>query len=198
MRGVLAIVLTTCVGCGSPVSVGSDAAPPIDATVEGTLSLPDGGLPACATCSADLHEVIGCDGGVLTQCPNEQACVPGQGCVPACVAAAAANTTAGCDFYLGTVPPESTAAGSCYVAFVANAWSSPATITASWGTTPLDLSQIARVPAGSGSSLTYAPLPGGTLPGGEVAVLFLSASLTGLSSVPCPIAPGITQPTSAP
>lgn len=138
------------------------------------------GAPNCAArCSSDLHTVIDCNGKVLATCPDTQGCDPSNGqCIPACDSAKANKGSIGCDFY-GVAPTS----GSCFAIFVANTWSSPVTITGDYNGAALNVSAIGRIPSGGGASITYAPLPGGQIPAGQVAILFVGGS-------GCPIAAG--------
>jgi hypothetical protein len=62
----------------------------------------------------------------------------------------------------------------CFTAVVANTWTAPIGIRVERGGQELDISTFARIPSGSGVNITYAPLPDGKLPPGQVAILFLS------------------------
>ena len=103
---------------------------------------------------------------------------------------------------MAAVPPQFETVGSCYSAFVANTWNSPITITVAKGATSLDISAFARIPRGSGSNLTYSPLPVAngvaTLPVGQMAILFLAQYDTS-NGVPfyikCPdgVSPAVTS-----
>jgi hypothetical protein len=108
--------------------------------------------------------------------------------VPACDSAKVNKGSIGCDYY--SVDPDiiSAAAGSCFAAYIANTWTQPVSITVDRGGQTLDVSSFARIPSGSGTTLTYAVLPGGQLPPGQVAILFLARF--GNTLVSCP--PGIT------
>ena len=140
-------------------------------------------------CSSDLHAVM-CDKKVVGTCPLDQGCANGA-CVPACDAAKANKTTIGCDYY--TIAPETGTAygwqGSCFAMFVANTWGSPITLGLERDGVMLDVESAARIPSGNGQSITYATLPGGQLPPGQVAIVFLSGTPTATLS-PCPA--GIT------
>ena len=136
----------------------------------------DGGTTGCApgelTCSSNLHDVTLCDGQVVQTCPPDQGCANGA-CVAAGDAARISRSTIGCDYF--TVNPDVTfSAGACFAAFVANTWTTPVNITVERNGVPLDASSFARIPSGNGQSLTYAPLPNGQLPPGEIAILFLA------------------------
>jgi hypothetical protein len=147
-------------------------------------------------CSDDLHSVVDCDGHVLMTCPAGQGC-SGNGCVPACDSARDNKSSIGCDYY--SVDPDVSldGAGACFAAFVANPWDQPVTLKVAYGGLTLDASTFAYVPSGSGQSLSYAPLPGGQLAPGQVAILFLNRH-PGLPSplkLDCP--PGITPAITA-
>lgn len=134
---------------------------------------PDASSGACR-CSADLHSVLDCDGNIVKTCPSDQGCAPGGGCVPACDSARANKSTVGCEYWSVDPGTDGEANGSCFAAYIANTWASPVTLTAEYDGKPLDISQMARIPSGQGSSLTYAPLPNGQLPPGQLAILFLA------------------------
>src|SRR5262249_28451603 len=76
-------------------------------------------------------------------------------------------------------------AGSCYVAYVANTWSSPVTIKAWYGTEELDTSGSVFIAKGSGLSLVYEAVTG-PLPPGEVGLVFLSEWLDDPGRIACP------------
>jgi hypothetical protein len=123
-------------------------------------------------CSSDLHNVVDCNNKVVMACPPDQGCT-GNGCGPACDSAKVNKSTFGCDYY--SVDPDiiSVGEGACFAAFIANTWTSPVTITADWGGQALPVATTARVPNGTGQSLTYQPLANGQLPPGQVAIVFL-------------------------
>ncbi len=154
-----------------------------------------GGSSTClgvVTCAADLHTIL-CDGEVFGTCGSDQGCANGA-CIPACDAAKENKSSVGCDYY--TVNPDVTfSQGACFAAFVANTWTTPATITVERDGQLLDASAFARLPSGSGASITYEPLPNGQLPPGEVAILFLAQFNPGALYTPaCP--PGVTTAVS--
>jgi hypothetical protein len=124
------------------------------------------------TCSGDLHNVIDCDGNVVTACPSDQGCANGT-CVPACQSANANKSSVGCDYY--AVPATDFVSETCFAVYVANTWGSPVTLTASWGTTNFtNLSSFVFIPQGSGQSLTYTAITNGQVPVGGVAIMFMS------------------------
>ena len=168
-------------GGGNPSGTGGAGGNIFNSTSTGV----GGGCPT--HCSSDLHSVIDCNGNPVSTCPPDQGCGP-SGCVAACDSAKVNKGSIGCDYY--SVDPDiiSAAAGSCFAAYIANTWTQPVSITVDRGGQSLDVSSFARIPSGSGQSLTYATLPGGQLPPGQVAILFLARF--GNTLVGCP--PGIT------
>jgi IgGFc binding protein len=151
-----------------------------------------GGSGNCpAQCSSDLHSVLDCSGNVIQECPPDQGCGE-TGCVPACEAAKHNKSTIGCDYY--SVAPDilDDGTGACFAAFIANTWGSPIGIAIERAGQAFDVAEAARIPSGSGQSLTYAPLPGGKLPAGEVAILFLARFGRKLTSCPAGITPAYT------
>lgn len=141
-------------------------------------------------CSGDLTQVLDCDGNVLETCSTDQACGAGV-CRPPCEAADVNHSSIGCDYYATAMAAIEGTFGGCFVAFVANTWHTPVQLTASWGTQPIDLAAHARIPRGSGPSVTYDAYDAvNGLPPGEVAILFLAndpvAHGTWRAPAPCP------------
>lgn len=140
-------------------------------------------------CTEDLHAVIDCNGNVVEECAGNLACDPTTyTCQDACFAAEANHRSVGCDYYatqMDTYRPE-----YCYAVFVANTWKSPARITVEYNGQQLATESFARIPSGTGSSLTYTPYDATTgLPPGEVAILFLAG--TQGSAPNCPVTPAV-------
>jgi hypothetical protein len=160
----------------------SDATYSREAAADGDASVIFGTSDApvsssCHTCSADLHNVMDCDGGVLTRCPADQGCTPSGTCAPACDAARADQSTVGCDYYALAAtdyyyPSTILAPQQCFAAFIANTWGAPVTVTVERAGKALH--GISYAPQGRGQSTTYAPLAGDQIPAGTVAILFLS------------------------
>jgi hypothetical protein len=147
----------------------------------------DGGVPdgfSCGTtCSSDFHAVVDCNGVLVQQCSGMAGCDLSTGtCVNACQAAIANKQSVGCEYYATNMDQFDN--DVCFAAFVANTWNTPAQITVDFGAGPLPLANFARIPSGTGPALSYAPVPAGGLPPGEVAILFLAGSPG--SAVPCP------------
>jgi hypothetical protein len=135
-------------------------------------------------CSADLHDVVDCNGAVIQTCSGDLGCASGA-CVDPCQAAASETSSVGCDYY--AVNPDSyiTTNGSCYAAYIANTWTTPVSISVEFNGQQLDPSTFARIPVGAGSAITYQPLMGGMLMPNQVAILFL-AYHQGLLTTACP------------
>ncbi len=190
------------IACGShPFTGGNDDA---GSQSDSPVFSPDGGFQDVATppekinCSADLHDVLDDQGNVVKTCPADQGCGPNGTCVPACDSAKDNKSTIGCEYY--SVDPDlvKPAQGACFAAYIANTWTAPVTITVDRKGNSLDVTQFARLPSGTGKNITYAPLTGGQLQPGEVAILFL-AHITPSDStnfdIPCPdgITPAVVE-----
>ncbi|AKT42572.1 IgGFc-binding protein [Chondromyces crocatus] len=150
-----------------------------------------GGGGPCRTCSSDLHHVLDCNGNVIQECPPDQGCGL-EGCVEACESARQNKSSIGCDYY--ALPPDviPVAAGACFAAFITNTWNSPVSIGVERAGQTFDISQFARIPSGNGQNITYTALPGGLLPAGEVAILFLARYGNTLTNCPATITPAFT------
>ncbi len=142
-------------------------------------------------CSSDLHDVLDCNNTVVTTCGPDEGC-GGSGCVSACAAAQANKSSVGCDYY--SIDPDiiSAGTGACFAAYIANTWNAAVTLTVTFGATSINTAQIARLPSGNGQAITYAPLTGGQLQPGDVAILFLARYGSVLTSCPAGITPGVT------
>ena len=189
---------------GSTSDGGAEDGTTLDSTEDSFLPGVDAADVGCSVaCSSDLHSVLDCNGTVLQTCPPDQGCGPGGSCVPACESAKFNDSNVGCDYY--SVDPDflhddlgRVLVGACFAAFVANTWTTPVTLTADWGGTPLSLAGAARVPSGSGTALSYQPLTGGLLQPGQVAIVFLNRFDTtdgGDPGLDCPtgVTPGVTS-----
>ncbi|MBX3209642.1 MAG: IgGFc-binding protein [Labilithrix sp.] len=146
--------------------------------------------PSCGfRCSRDLKKVLkGCEGAEVeeTTCPPEQGCGVDR-CVDACESAALSKGSVGCSFW--TLPPDDGfhGAGACFAAMIANTWDRAVTITADWGSEPLDIGASVFTAKMVADSPTYTRLTG-PLPPGEVAIVFLAeaAVVTDPFAVRCP------------
>jgi len=164
----------------------------------GGIDVPDAsGCPS--HCAADLQSLVDCNGKVLKTCPSTQACMAGKCVDDPCGVAQKVHSTFGCDYY--AVHPETTfdSSGGCYAAYVVNTWSSDVSIDVEYKGQKLDPAKFAYVPSGSGSGLSYAPLPSGKIPAGQVAILFLNRFPGGFYKFDCPagVTPAITAEDTA-
>jgi len=208
MRGVVgSIVMAACVSvfgaCGSHGSGFEPDGGGVDGSLDGSgtgdsgLSFGDsgsseGGNCTNTHCSADLHDILCDDNSVVQTCPDDQGCAGGT-CVPACQSASANKTTIGCDYF--TLYPDmySGDIGDCLAVYIANTWGSPVTVSVDYDNQPLtNIAQAARLPQGSGQSITYATLPNGQIPQDEVAIIFLAATPTAPVQCPTGITPLMT------
>ena len=194
----LGIAFAVFAACGStPTGFGNDGGGSDSPFNLGDAS-GDGG--SCVKCSADLHSVLDCNDNVLTTCPPDKGCGPGGSCVPACESAKSNKSTIGCDYYAVDPGTDGEANGSCFAAYIANLWTGDVTLDVEFAGQKLDAASIARIPVGSGSNITYQPLPNGKLPAGKMAILFL-ADATSSTNPPlptaCPIAAGYTNPNAS-
>ncbi|MGH7438603.1 MAG: IgGFc-binding protein, partial [Polyangiaceae bacterium] len=159
------------------------------------------GPSGCATCSADLHQVLDCTTQqVLGTCGSDAGCGASGQCIEPCAAAAANGSSVGCEYYAvnpdaySDTPDEPVAGaslgGSCFAAFVANTWTSPVTLHVDLAGQSLDLSKSLFVPKGTGPSLSYTPVTNASIAPGQVAIVFLadlaSAGATFPDVVHCP------------
>lgn len=171
---------------GGPGSTGTGAG---GAGGAGGISImTDGGCGP--SCSADLRDVLACDGSVAKTCGPDEACQNGACVGDPCGVAAAAKTSYGCDFWAMSLI--NFPAGACWATYIANVWPVPVKIDVEFDGMTLPVAQFARIPTGQGASLTYAPYDDAVgLGPGEVAVLFMSqaAQFPPPIGVPCP--PGI-------
>src|SRR5262249_4384601 len=134
----------------------------------GLLQTTGSGGECAPQCSKDLHEVRDCDGKLVKTCPLDQGCANGE-CIPSCDAATSNMSSIGCDYYVVAPDVIDEERGACFAAFIANTWGAPVTLSIERGGNKLDLSKSARIASGDGEFLSYAPLPKGKLPPGEVA-----------------------------
>ncbi len=157
------------------------------------LGIPDAGPGACVTCSSDLQQVVGCQGGVIAQCEGTNGCDTETGtCIDGCQAAANASGSLGCEFH-ATVLEQSDGDSRCFAAFVANTWDVPVHLDVEFAGTELDVESFAYIPNGSGPGLTYDPYDDAEgLPPGEVAILFLSGP-QGTGAAQCPLPSAMTN-----
>ncbi|MGC3998904.1 MAG: hypothetical protein QM767_16210 [Anaeromyxobacter sp.] len=150
------------------------------------------------SCSADGRATVGCGGTeVVEACSSGDACSPATvTCEAGCDAAAAANTSVGCDF--SPVAMETYLANACLGVTVVNTWSAPVhlTVTDQAGAV-VDAAPFTRVPAGVGTGMTLASYdPSSGLAPGQAAVVFLAGNDASGASA-CPAGIVTTKPTGA-
>jgi hypothetical protein len=142
----------------------------------GAVPLDDAG--ACgSTCSSDRQRVVDCGGQTVATCaPGASGAVVDEEpvCLTPCEKAVADKSSVGCDYYLIAPDGIELGWGACLAAFVANTSDQPITMTLERDGKSLDLSEAARIPSGSGPSLTLGPVPNGEVPPGEVAIVFIA------------------------
>ncbi len=153
----------------------------------------DTGGDTCPRCNDDGSGIIDCEGNT-TLCPDDLACSGGT-CTDPCEAAVATNSSIGCEYYTVDMdaaqgPPYD----ACYTVFVANTSRGNVHMNIEWNGEAIDLAQFAKLPVGSGQSLTYQnydPMAG--LAPGQVAIVFLAYSFW-LGNVACPVPAAIGDP----
>ena len=186
----LVVVVSSCGSTRDPIIDPNDAGGTSSGTSSG-FEVDSGGEGGGGgiTCSSDLRSVVDNQGRVLQECPPDQGCADG-GCVPACESADKNKSTIGCSYFVAAPDIISVGTGACFAAFVANTWVTPVKLTVERAGVPLSVSAMARIPAGSGQSITYTPLTNDEIPPGQVAVVFLSRFGSNLTSCPAGITPG--------
>jgi hypothetical protein len=142
---------------------------------------------SCAyQCSPDLHQVL-CGNMPTATCSGAEGCdLKTASCKNACQAAVDNHLSVGCDYYATDM--DSFSPNACFAAFVANTWNTPVHIQADFNGQTIDLGQFAKIPSGSGASLTYGAYdPVAGLAPGQVAILFLAGGTGGFGGVSCPV-----------
>ncbi|MDF2693895.1 MAG: hypothetical protein K0S65_2278 [Labilithrix sp.] len=180
------LLFTGFVACSTKQRGFDPPPPPLIEQID--ASVPDARSCEGRRCSRDLHTVLdGCSGDVVETCREDQGCGAGK-CLTPCEAVSLAQGSLGCSFW--TTPPDAHLASdaSCFAAFVANTWSTPATVRASFGSDPLDVSRSVYRAIPSGSGVRYERIEG-PIPPGEVGIVFLSQGEPGANSsayIGCP------------
>ena len=180
-RFILGVALAALAACGPSRRPGDNGG--------GSNGSGGSGMPTCPVCTADGMGVTDCNGNT-TMCADGMGCSNGV-CANACDAAEANHESVGCDYYAvdmdaASGPPSD----ACYAVFVANTGKDPVHIQASWNNQTIDLAQFAKLPVGTGQSLTYGAYdPNAGIAPGQVAILFLDYGLgvTDIGNVPCPV-----------
>ncbi len=136
-------------------------------------------------CSKDLRSVRDCDGNLVKECPEDTACGNGE-CIAPCEAAAINEGSVGCSFAIPWRNSDLFGGGSCAAFFVANNWTSPATLRLEFKGEEQPLDGAVWVPYAEDGVVKHRKLDG-PIPPGEGAVIFLSNEQLGTSSwVACP------------
>src|SRR5581483_2145206 len=185
MRAGLAICVLVVACNGGDIVIGAARDLPDASDASGFVP------PPCWPCSADLQSVVACDGRVIKQCPQGQACRPyPQDGGPArcesapCTSAAENLTTTGCDFFLlepDASPPGAPMAnqGACWAVLVTNAWTDSLAMWFEQGNDPtsIDAAPNAYIPQRTTSGIQYVPLGlyDDVLPAKHMAVVFIAS-----------------------
>ena len=165
---------------GSPVATAAPAPAGAAGSISGNGKGANTPANRCSTmCSADLKDVLDCNGNLMSSCGTGEACLNGACSTQVCDAAEAADSSVGCEFWAIKPPalpkwvPENTSPAGCFAVFIANTWDTPVKINAFRNGTYFQ--DFVYIPRGNGNALQYDPYdPFVGLPAGEVAVLFLS------------------------
>ncbi len=127
---------------------------------------------ACGlVCSRDLRSVRDCNDVLVQECPADTACGNGK-CIAPCDAAALNEGSVGCSFAIPS-PVDDQARGSCFAIFVANNWTSPASLRLSYKGEVRTIDRAAWVPYVEDGVVKHKPLEG-PIPPGSGAVVFLT------------------------
>jgi hypothetical protein len=116
----------------------------------------------------------------------------GNSCSASCEAANMNHSSVGCEYYAVDMDgAEGPPYDACYAVFVANVSMQAATITVDYDGQAIDMSKFAKLPSGTGQSLTYQAYdPAVGLAPGAVAILFLdygNTAIFDLGNVSCPV-----------
>jgi len=155
-------------------------------------------------CSGNLKDVLNAGTGtVIESCPPDQGCLDGQ-CVPACLAASGAEGSLGCEFLIPTSPfyangnPAATQSGPCHALLVSNPWDRAAVLELTRDGVSYDVPMVSRIPSGIAAATTYDPLPAGSVPSSQVAVVFLAhrPGVNNGTTLECPVPPAVLADTA--
>lgn len=199
--GLLFVASAGWAGCSSDLNTFATTTPvlvPEDADVDASAA--DAAIPECMghVCSRDLRSVQDCDGNLVETCPADKACGNGA-CIPPCTAAEIAQGSLGCSF-ASTPSVDSTQRGGCAALFIANDWTSPATVKVNFEGQDLPLDGALWVPTVKDGQVTHEKLDG-AIPAGSGAVLFVSNEVVeGSTAINCPsgVTPLISKTLSVP
>lgn len=113
------------------------------------------------------------------------------------------KSSAGCDYWAVVPDVVIGGNGACYAVFLANTYKEPIAIGVEYDGKALYTQSFSFIASGTGAGTTYKPLPGGFIPPGEVAILFLNRAAGGLPTpglnfdCPAGITPAITTSDAA-
>lgn len=124
-------------------------------------------------CSRDLHSVLDCYGNLVETCAADKACGNGK-CVAPCEAAALNEGSVGCSFVVPKQNSASQWSKSCTAIFVANTWTTPATLRLEYEGQERPLDGAVWVPRVKDGVLEHQKLEG-AIPAGGGAVVFVSS-----------------------
>jgi IgGFc binding protein len=136
----------------------------------------DGGDAGCSglVCSRDLRSVLNCStGSVVMECPPDKACGSGE-CIEPCNAAAMNEGSVGCSFASPGPVVTNDSRGSCHAVFVANNWTTPATLQIEVQGETESLDGALWEPYVEGGVVKHRQLQG-PIPPGSGAVVFVAA-----------------------
>lgn len=137
-------------------------------------------------CSRDLQAILDCDGNVVEKCAADKACGKGK-CVAPCEAAALNEGSVGCSFVVPKPNPYLSYAGACTAIFVANNWTSPATIRLEYKGEERSVEDAVWVPYADTDGIVKHQKLDGPIPPGGGAVVFLSSDpVLEAASLGCP------------
>jgi len=131
--------------------------------------LPDGDAGSCPfQCSLDGRAVVrSCDGAVVEECPDTQACGAAK-CQEACAAAAADSRSDGCEFYVQNFAMNDF---GCLAAFIVNTSAQPVELGLDKAGVSFDLSKaVWRTNPGDATLVEHT----GPIPAGESVIFFIA------------------------
>jgi len=169
-------------GCSSDRATWVDGARDFGSTDAGA----DAGCPGFV-CSRDLRSVRDCSGNVVEECGANQACGNGK-CIAPCDAAAANEGSVGCSFAVPSPNNEANygGRGSCFAVFVANNWTTPATLRLDHEGQQRSLDGAVWVPSVVDGVVKHTKLEGPIPPGGGAVVFVSNENTQAPNWVACP------------
>jgi hypothetical protein len=127
----------------------------------------------CGSSTSGFH-AGGEDAGAHDASQGPKLMLEGGGGAGACLGGGSTSSV-GCEYFAVEMDGAFAAYNGCYVVFLVNTNKAAAHFTVSFDDVPIDLSKFARIPEGTGRSITYGAFdPAAGLPEGQVAIVFLS------------------------